>query len=325
MSGGLRERLRLWRHHARFRRDERCLPPLDLPARETPLRVNVVVHTERLARPDAFEAMLAFARAFRQERGVPLTCCVITPRCPWTAIQLRQEGLDEAGYAERVAALASEADIGYHGHFFREAASPEAARKAYDHDFGGGGESFFADEWEYRLDPVGPRHHDGAVVERQMAEEMAWFSGQRIQPKVYLGGWWYMTADIARLLERHGFEADCTLRKGHPDTFGGRYLPDQGIPSRGEPWMLPPTRAVAEIQSVFYPVDSPRRLAPSYRDLFAAGPLERRSVALPLHEGEILCFGREIRAHLDAFTRAGAAWTRVTDMAREARTACGIR
>lgn len=320
----LRDRLRLWRHHLRFALDERLLPPPELPARPVPLRVNVVVHAERLARPEAFRSLRAFARDFRRERGVPITCCVITPRCPWAALQLRQEGLDDAGYAARVRDLAEDADIGYHGHFFREAASPGAARETYDRDFGGGGEAFFAEEWEYRLDPVGPRSHDAGVVERQMAGELAWFSAQGIAPKVYLGGWWYMTADLAALLESHGFLADCTIRKGHPDTFGGRYLPDGEVPERGTPWMLPPTRGVAEIQSVFYPVDSPRRLAPSYRALFSGGPAEPRAVALPLHEGEIACYGREIRAHLDLLSRAGAAWTRVEEMAREARAACGV-
>ncbi len=321
---GWRDRLRLLRHHARFRLDEWRLPARPLPARTSPLQVNVVVHAERLARPEAFEALLRFAEGFRARAGVPLLCCITTPACPWVALQCAQEGLDDAGYARRVRELAAVADLGYHGHFFRPAADPAAARRIYDRDFGSGGDAFFSEEWECRLEPIGPSNHDAEAVAQQMDAELAWFAAEGWRPRVYLGGWWYMTPDIASRLDQKGFLADCTLRRGHANTFGGRYLEDSAIPARGTPWILPPARGLAEIQSVFYPVESPKRLQASYEALLGDAPGALRAVVLPLHEGEVLCFASEIRAHMDFLSRAGAAWTRVEDMATACRAACGI-
>jgi hypothetical protein len=57
---------------------------------------------------------------------------------------------------------------------------------------------------------------------------------------------------VAALLGEHAFAADCSVRHGCRDSFGGEYVPAARLPARGAPFILPGAGNTMEFPSVFY-------------------------------------------------------------------------
>jgi hypothetical protein len=314
---------RRWAGYLRDALLDRLVPERE-PPRGEPIRINFVFHTERLAEAPSYERLLAFAAAFHRATGVRPTLCLLTPACPKVQLQLERERLDADGFGERLVRLLEHAEPGYHGHFYEVTGDETAARRAYRAHYGreGATPGPRRDGRPTWLIPVSHLNPRPDLVEAQMGREMAWLARAGITPRTYVAGWWHMDETIAKLLDARGFTLDCSIRRHHVNTFGARYLEDSAIPPRGEPFLLPPTASVVEVQSIFYPVDHPYRMRSAYADIVSHAPGRPLFVALPSHEGELFTHARAYWAHVRRISASPAfAWRELSHFEGEIRRA----
>ena len=144
---------------------------------------------------------------------------------------------------------------------------------------------------------------------------MQWLRDIGFDAKAYVAGWWFLTDEIILQLEQEGIEVDCSIRQKHLDTFGDKYVKDESVPPRGEAFLLPPSKNIVEIQSVFYPVEHPRRSLRHLADTMRHNPDAPLFLAIPCHEAEALHFTREVMSNVECFKEADKAfrWTPVDE------------
>jgi hypothetical protein len=243
-----------------------------LPRTEAPSYLNFCVHTERLHDNSVFDALLAFAADFNRLTGSRVAVCLSTPACPMTEGALAESGFCEDEFAQRVLAIREYADIGYHGHFCRQGLCVP--------------------------DQISPDNYDRDVVLKQIDAEMRWFEGLDIRPKIYIAGWWFLTEDIVSELEARGIEVDLSVRKGRPNTFGTSYLDDDEVPEYGRPFILPPSKNIVEIQSIFGPVMDRRVMKGHLARYLKEAAWEEAFFIFPLHDWDIPKYRRNIWANV---------------------------
>ena len=283
--------------------------------RAEPVRVNFVFHTERVAETPSFERLLAFVSAFHRATGARPTLCLLTPECPKVKAQMERTGIDADAFTERLARLFEHAEPGYHGHFYEVTEDETFARSAFRRHFRkeGATPGPSRDGRPTWLIPVSHLNPHPDLVCAQMDRELAWLERAGIRPRVYVAGWWHMDAEVARMIEARGFRIDCSIRRLHANTFGAHYLRDDAIPPRGEPFLLPPTRSVVEVQSIFYPVDHPYRMREAYAAIAEHLPERPLYVALPSHEGELFTHEHAFWDHVRRISSSRAfAWRDVS-------------
>lgn len=272
--------------------------PILLPPRRERIRINFTFHVEDIALTETYVAFREFVRQLGDAAQAKPLLLVTTPLCPQTRHQMKLHHLCEEEYVERVKELSRYAEIGYHGHFFSK--KKGHTKNALDDKTG---ESLYSMQWAPGLNPMGSTNFEESIVAAQMKEEIAWLSKIGIRPFAYVAGWWFMNEHIALLLERNGIQVDFSLRQRHNDTFGGRYLKAADMPPAGEPFVLPPTKSVVEVQSIFYPVEHPRRSKEFFWETVAHKPDRPLYVVFPSHEGEAVHFGRELMSNVFATQR----------------------
>lgn len=265
-----------------------------LPIRRIPARINFCIHTEVLYDAKIYDALLIFSKDFLSLTGKRLVVCVSTPVCPLVKAELDRTGKTPESIGDRIRELSKFAEIGYHGHFYIK---------------GFGGNTQISDS-----------NYDKGTVIAQIRDEIAWLNGIGVSPKVYIGGWWFLTADIVVELERAGICVDVSVRKGRRNTFGGSYIDDAAIPDCGRPFILPPSKNIIEMQSMFGPV----MITPimnghlsRYIDKYKEEPI---FLIFPIHDWDVPEYIRNLRANVDALHSAAesVAWTDIMDMRREA-------
>lgn len=295
-----------------------------IPERSEPVRINFVFHTERVAETQSFDRLLAFVAEFHRATGSRPTLCLLTPECPKVQVQMERTGIDSDGFAERLTRLLEHAEAGYHGHFYEVCEDEPIARKAFEEHFGREGVYAGATRdgrptWLIPVSHLNPRHD---LAEAQMDRELAWLASAGIKPRVYTAGWWHMDSTIAGLLAARGITIDCSIRRQHLNSFGARYLDDSAVPPRGEPFLLPPTTSLIEVQSIFYPVEHPYRMRSAYAAIASHAPDRPLFVALPSHEGELFTHARIYWDHIKRISDTRAfAWRDVSTYEKEIRSA----
>jgi len=265
------------------------------PPRREPIHLTFAFHVEEIAIREVFEPFREFVANLRAVTGSKPLLCVTTPLCDQTREQMEQADTSETEYAERVRALAGDAVIGYHGHFFDRPKGPRPELEL---------PPFRDMPWHGKLAPVNREHFDADLVARQISAEVQWLRDIGLPPRAYAAGWWFLTEEIVLRLEREGIEIDCSIRQKHRDTFGGKYIEDEDVPPRGEPFILPPSKGIVEIQSVFYPIEHPRRSLGHLSETMRHKPETPLFLAIPCHESEALHFTREVMTNVDCFRKA---------------------
>lgn len=314
---------RRWAGYFRDALLDRLLPVREI-RRAEPVRINFVFHTERVAEAPSFDRLLDFVTAFHRATGVRPTLCLLTPECPKVQVQMERTGIDSDVFTERIGRLLEHAEAGYHGHYFEITRDEECARKAYREHFGRKGAYPGPSDgshrtWMIPVSHLNPRHD---LAEAQMDRELAWLARVGIRPRTFTAGWWHMDAQIASMLAARGITVDCSIRRRHANSFGARYLAETDIPPRGEPFLLPPTSTLLEVQSIFYPVDHPFRLRASYAAIAAHAPERPLFVALPSHEGELFTHARFYWDHIRRISGSSAfTWREVSTFEGEIRRA----
>ena len=95
-------------------------------------------------------------------------------------------------FTNKIDRLSSYFDIGYHGHFLKEK------------------NGSFVPSFDEKL------------IEKQFDLEYRFLSSSGFRPKIYGGGWWYFSQQIANLLAYYGFSIDTTLTDVGVNDFGHR-------------------------------------------------------------------------------------------------------
>lgn len=266
-----------------------CLKDPGLPGRQAPVSVNFCIHTEILYDAKTFEALIKFSKNFFALTGKKIAVCVSTPVCPIVKDALDKKGISPDVMSERIRDIAKFAEIGYHGHFYLEGRS--------------------------ELSQISHDNYDRDTVIGQMRAEIGWLKERGIRPKIYIGGWWFLTADIVLELERSGILVDVSVRKGKLNTFGGKYMEDAAIPF-GKPFILPPSKAIVEIQSIFGPVMATPIMNGHLSRYLGKDKDEVLSFIFPLHDWDIPKYYRNIWSNVESLHKAkdSIAWMDILDM-----------
>lgn len=244
------------------------LKKIELPVRSFPAGFNFCIHTETLHDDDTYNSVRKFAKEFNAYTGKKIAVCIMTPACPLIRSSMEKAGVSDGEFRSRVAAISEFAEIGYHGHFYLTGGSA--------------------------LTQVSHMNYDKEAIRAQIDEEMAWFKVSGIFPTVYIAGWWFLTADIVAKLENCGFLIDVSIRRGKTDTAGGKYLEDAVIPEYGRPFILPPSKNIVEIQSVFGPVMPPPIMRGHLSPYLKEDVDRQLSFIFPLHDWDIAKYYRNI-------------------------------
>ena len=234
-----------------------------------PLYAGFVIHSEMVQDIRVFNKLM--------ELGAWLTfkpaLCVMTPRNPYIREDMSQSNVTEVEFARRLKELNAYYDMGFHGHWCRKG-RPEAP---------------FNTKISTRIEKAGftLTLNEPPEIEKQFKEEYDFFKEYGVRPQIYSAGWWFLNDTVVKLLDSYGFMLDCSLRRGYPDTFGGRYMPAGEMPPLGKPFLLKPSRKVLECAGIFYLNANWWTLA---KDLYPAlssadGP---SAVTVPLHDYDLL-------------------------------------
>lgn len=266
------------------------LANMDLPRRRAISYVNFCIHTEVMYEDGTYAALLKFAGDFNALTGKKITVCISTPVCPLVRQGLVENGLSENAFRERVLNMAGHADIGYHGHYYPEGTT------TFDH--------------MRRAD------YDKDLVVGQIAREMEWFKNIGISPKTYIAGCWFMMKEMVVELERWGIAVDVSIRRDKCDTFGGVYLNESEVPHYGRPFILPPSKTIVEIQSIFGPVMAPAIMKGHLSRYMRFDIESTQSFILPLHDWDVPRYRRNIWANVRELHRHKdrIAWASVMEM-----------
>ncbi|MBI3825243.1 MAG: hypothetical protein HY294_04540 [Candidatus Rokubacteria bacterium] len=272
-------RWRAWGHAlldaARARLDR-----LRLAGAGAAIELGAIVHTEAIAHPDVFAPLVELLRFFREATGTPMVVCVIPAPNPMVRGLLAAHAMSAGAFDDRVRALAAEAVIGYHGHYFHPPAPDGRPR------------------------PMRHAGFDAARFRVQLCADLAWFAGLGIVPRLYTGGWWVLTRAIVEALDAAGIAGDFTLRPHGRNSFGEPY--DLDLPALdGRPFPL--AAGLWELGSCGslwrYPADTSR-----WR---AHRPAEtgRRFVGLSFHDYDVLSYRGAFRRTIRALCGVpGARW-----------------
>jgi hypothetical protein len=245
---------------------------IGLPDRGAASYLNFCIHTEVVYEDNTFKALLRFSEDFRALTGKKITVCVSTPICPLVRKGIKEKRLSEKAFGARVLDMARHADVGYHGHFYPEGST------TFDH--------------------MRSADYDKDLVVSQIREEMAWFKSLGVFPKTYIAGCWFMMKEMVVELERSDIEVDVSIRRGKADTFGGVYMDASEVPNYGRPFILPPSKNIVEIQSIFGPVMSPAIMKGHLSRYMSSDTGSPQSFIFPLHDWDIPRYYRNIWANV---------------------------
>ena len=261
-----------------------------LPQRQGLSYINFCIHTEVIYDSKTYQALLKFSKDFNELTGKKITVCVSTPVCPLVKKGLIENKLSEDAFSKRVLEVSKFAEIGYHGHFYPKGST------TFDH--------------MRRAD------YDKDLVVGQISQEMTWFKNIGLYPKIFIAGCWFLMKEMVLELERWGIKVDVSVRRDKSDTFGGVYLDNSKVPQYGEPFILPPSKNVVEIQSLFGPVMHPAimkgHLSQYMKDTKAPSP----SFIFPLHDWDIPKYYSAIWANVVELCKYknSVEWMNVMDM-----------
>ncbi len=261
-----------------------------LPQRQGLSYLNFCIHTEVIYEDRTYQALLKFSKDFKELTGKRITVCISTPICPLVRKGLVENKLSEKLFSDRVLDMTRHADVGYHGHYYPKGTT------TFDH----------MRRSDYNKD----------LVTKQIAQEMAWFKNIGISPKTYIAGCWFMMEEMVLELEKWGIEVDVSIRRDKGDTFGGVYLDISEVPQYGRPFILPPSKNIVEIQSIFGPVMIPAIMKGHLSRYMRSDIGSAQSFIFPLHDWDIPRYYhniwanvRELHRHKDKIT-----WASINEM-----------
>ena len=288
--------------------------------RKKPININFVFHAESIANKKIFGKLMDFCKKFFDHTHAKPTLCITTPFCPQTQCQFEEFNITIGEYEKRVRDVSVFAEIGYHGHFFRRITHKNESSELYSELFKNKNKEIFSSMWEHKLLPVSHLNYDSSLIKEQMHAEFNWLKEQKIYPITYVAGWWFLNDDIIKQLEDFGIRVDCSIRRNHTNTFGKKFIKDNKIPQRGEPFILSPSQNIIEIQSVFYPIHHPRLTRNMLKNVIDFRPDKELFIVFPSHETELLEFRREFWASIKVLTKLDyIKWTNLSKMNRLAR------
>lgn len=104
-----------------------------------------------------------------------------------------QAGFSQRDFKERLEELFIYADIGYHGHFWRN-----------NDDF---------DNLNNQIKEASYTQHDDVLIGQQFKQDYVWLSDQHFTLPYYAAGWWFMNTPVLNQLIEHKIAADFSYTK----------------------------------------------------------------------------------------------------------------
>lgn len=157
--------------------------PPSLPS-DLRLEVFYVFHTEQIFNDEIFARLLSFCQRYSHLTGSRALSCTMSAVSPGVEAGLLRYRISPQEYADRVREIEKVADLGYHGHFWKDA----------------------------RLDiqnEIKGDVRDRESVSLQMNKDLNWFAENGLNHNgAYAAGWWYMNEDIIQLLLENKFKYD---------------------------------------------------------------------------------------------------------------------
>lgn len=261
-----------------------------IPRRDGVSYFNFAIHSEIIYDDKTYKMLLKFAGDFYKLTQKRIAVCISTPFCPLVSQEMAKRKIPRDIFNKKVLGLSEIADIGYHGHFYKEDGRV--------------------------ISQISDANYDSAVVKSQIEKEMGWFKDEGITPRIYVGGWWFLNSDIILELERSGILVDASIRGGQVNTFGANYLKTDEIPEYGKPFVLPPSGSIIEIQSLFGPVMPAFMMKyhlARYLDTKITGEL---FYIFPLHDWDIPKYYHNIISNIKALDKSKGhiRWMDILDM-----------
>lgn len=239
-----------------------------------PLYLTVAVHTEGIQDAAIFEKMAQFSRAL----PFKATAFVMTPLSPIIRAEMKKKGITEETFTAKLKSLGGLYEIGFHGHYCQPWSGASLSRETSTWLKSAGFERI---------------SDDPEALKKQFKTEYDYLAANVCKPKSYCAGWWVLNETIVRLLEKYGFDTDCSILHGGEDSFGGRYLTEDRLPGKGRAFILPPSKTVAEFLSVAYLNMNWWSLI---RELFPmlAGVKDPLFAVLPVHDRALTVEGEKV-------------------------------
>lgn len=184
-----------------------------------PIPFSYVFHTEAIQYKKIYEQLIKYCIEFYSITGTKPICTVMPGNNARIEFQMKEEVVSQKVYAERILNLQSFAEIGYHGHFYKD------------------GKSF--DQLDYEI-----KKHNNTyplkTLKKQFTEEVNWFKENNIPIEpIYSAGWWFMDNNVIELLKEHKFKLDFSFSKSpwfwNPYSTG---LYEEHHILGGEPFMM---------------------------------------------------------------------------------------
>lgn len=162
-------------------------------------KFGIVFHAEGLVNNRIVGELIRLGQELHDVRPI-LT--VISPMCPMYLIDPLENPIRlelpvkelttsvERDFKDKIQALSSYYDIGYHGHFFSR--TDDRYRPTFNQ----------------------------ATIASQFDQEYRFLVEAGSNPLAYAGGWWYMAPHLASLMQSHGIRLDTTINDIRRDSFG---------------------------------------------------------------------------------------------------------
>jgi len=239
--------------------------------------INFCIHTEMIYNHETYQALLKFSKDFYNLTEKKIALCAMTPLCPAVRRALAENNITEETFIANVLKLKEYAEVGYHGHFYREGSG--------------------------RLIQISRDNYDKELVCGQIRREMKWFGKVGIAPKLYTAGWWFLTEDIVLELETEGVKVDMSVREDGMDSFGSRYLKGIETSECGRPFILPPSKDIVEIRSIFGPIMKSFRMKWHLSKHIKRNKDGDLFFVFPLHDSDITKYYKNIWSNVEKLSR----------------------
>lgn len=264
------------------------------------LHLGLVFHSEMVQDNAVFDKLIEMSKSipFRP------VLCIMTPQNPYIKDDMKKRKITENQFTERIQTLAKSCDIGFHGHWCMKTPDGTMQNSPYNRNVETG-----IEKAGFVLTLNKPEE-----IEKQFRNEYNYFEKNGFKPGIYTAGWWHLNKTIVSLLDKHGFDIDCSIRHLQNDTFGKRYMTEQELPRRGKAFHLFPSKKIIELASISYLHMNwwtiIKDLYPVFRQ--KDGPL---FAILPLHDYDLLDNFSKVKENIEFLSQIkNVRWSSINEM-----------
>jgi len=205
-----------------------------------PMTIGYVFHTESIYDIDCYSILLDFVRSYKSMTGEQCVLTIMTPENCHVKKMMHIQSCENSEFLDRVLLLSEYAEIGYHGHFYRNDTGIKSGNNVEDH----------------------------LLISDQFDRELLWLDDYVDSfIRVYAAGWWHMSDIVIKKLLENDFIMDFSFT--HSGFFGCDYSKEilrKNSISLGQPFTLKESSQLVFLQNFIgchdnkFPEDFMRRM-----------------------------------------------------------------